>query len=457
MPADLLEIGELRHLHAVAPDLPAEPPGAERGALPVILDKADVMERRVDADGLQRAEIEILQIGRRGFDEHLILIVMLQSVGVLAIAPVGGPPRGLHIGRGPGARPQRAQRGGGVKGARAHLHVVGLQDGTAAPGPVGLKPQDDLLKAARFCSAVRHAMPPNATSLPRPGAGRGQSGFLGREPCRFTMHRRGILLNLNELMPQAGKLARNTAMRLITALCLVLFTAPMAALGQATTDPGRQVFIQIESQPTLAEARARAQAYARQLPDVNGFSVGRGWYGIALGPYRLEEAARVLDVYRREGRIARDSYIADTDDYGRRFWPAGRDRRARGRAGRPPTRARAPTPSKPYPSRNRPRPIRGARERAPPHPRRARRIAGGAPMGRVLSRPDRRGLRARHPRRHVRMAAGKRVRADRRADHAPARRAFAPVHRGARGAWLGGGARHPRRDRDRPAARRGGV
>ena len=41
--ADLLEIGELRHLHAVAPHLPAEPPGAERRALPVVLDEADVV------------------------------------------------------------------------------------------------------------------------------------------------------------------------------------------------------------------------------------------------------------------------------------------------------------------------------------------------------------------------------------------------------------------------------
>jgi hypothetical protein len=41
--ADLLEIGELRHLHAVAPHLPAEAPGAQRRALPVVLDEADVV------------------------------------------------------------------------------------------------------------------------------------------------------------------------------------------------------------------------------------------------------------------------------------------------------------------------------------------------------------------------------------------------------------------------------
>ena len=43
--ADLLEIGELRHLHAVEPDLPAEAPGAERRALPIVLDEADVVHR----------------------------------------------------------------------------------------------------------------------------------------------------------------------------------------------------------------------------------------------------------------------------------------------------------------------------------------------------------------------------------------------------------------------------
>ena len=57
---------------------------------------------------------------------------------------------------------------------------------------------------------------------------------------------------------------------------------------------------------------------------MNGFSLGRGWYAIALGPYRRDEAERVLQVYRREGVIARDSYIAETSDYQRQFWPIGR-------------------------------------------------------------------------------------------------------------------------------------
>ncbi|MDZ7709001.1 MAG: serine protease [Roseovarius sp.] len=112
-------------------------------------------------------------------------------------------------------------------------------------------------------------------------------------------------------------------MRLVSVVCFVLFVAPFAALAQDGAGSARDLWVQIEAQPTLAEARASARMYSRDLPDVNGFSVGRGWYGITLGPYTEQEAERVLDVYRREGVITRDSYIAPSSDYGQRFWPAG--------------------------------------------------------------------------------------------------------------------------------------
>ncbi|SHL19684.1 Putative peptidoglycan binding domain-containing protein [Roseovarius marisflavi] len=83
------------------------------------------------------------------------------------------------------------------------------------------------------------------------------------------------------------------------------------------------VWVQIEAQPSLAEAQASARRYGADLQDVNGFSLGRGWYGIALGPYRRDEAERVLQVYRNEGVIARDSYIAESSDFQRQFWPVG--------------------------------------------------------------------------------------------------------------------------------------
>jgi len=115
--------------------------------------------------------------------------------------------------------------------------------------------------------------------------------------------------------------------RLVLALIAAVLLSPTltqaqgAPLSDATGAP--LVWVQIEAQPSLAEAQQSARGYAGDLSDVNGFSLGRGWYAIALGPYRREEAERVLQVYRREGVIARDSYIAETSDYQRQFWPIG--------------------------------------------------------------------------------------------------------------------------------------
>lgn len=60
---------------------------------------------------------------------------------------------------------------------------------------------------------------------------------------------------------------------------VVMLASVVAASAQE--DP---VWIQIEAQPNLNAATERARAYAADLPDVNGFSLGGGWYGIALAP-----------------------------------------------------------------------------------------------------------------------------------------------------------------------------
>ena len=49
--ADLLEIRELRDLHAVQPDFPADSPGAQCRGFPVVLDEPHVMDARVDSNG----------------------------------------------------------------------------------------------------------------------------------------------------------------------------------------------------------------------------------------------------------------------------------------------------------------------------------------------------------------------------------------------------------------------
>jgi peptidoglycan hydrolase-like protein with peptidoglycan-binding domain len=83
------------------------------------------------------------------------------------------------------------------------------------------------------------------------------------------------------------------------------------------------VWIQIEAQPNLNIATRSARDYASTLEDVNGFSLGAGWYGIALGPYRRADAEIVLRAYRRDRVIPRDSYIESSDRFRQQFWPVG--------------------------------------------------------------------------------------------------------------------------------------
>jgi len=58
----LLEVCELRDLLPVQPDLPAQPPGAQRRLLPVIFHKADIVFTRIDADGLEGTQIDLLRV-----------------------------------------------------------------------------------------------------------------------------------------------------------------------------------------------------------------------------------------------------------------------------------------------------------------------------------------------------------------------------------------------------------
>jgi S1-C subfamily serine protease len=102
----------------------------------------------------------------------------------------------------------------------------------------------------------------------------------------------------------------------------VFFTVIFWVSGVMAQDQS-PVWVQIEAQPSLSKAQDRARDYGAVLPDVNGFSLGGGWYAIALGPYTAEDAREVLRVYRREGQIPRDSYIAYPANFRQQFWPIG--------------------------------------------------------------------------------------------------------------------------------------
>jgi S1-C subfamily serine protease len=91
----------------------------------------------------------------------------------------------------------------------------------------------------------------------------------------------------------------------------------------ATMSQAQESWIQIEAQPSLAEAEARARAYAGVFPNVAGFALGSGWYGIMVGPFTPQEAVRQLDLLTGERLIPRDSYIPEGGRLGQRFWPVG--------------------------------------------------------------------------------------------------------------------------------------
>lgn len=106
-----------------------------------------------------------------------------------------------------------------------------------------------------------------------------------------------------------------------------LVVAVFALNGAVTAQQADQeaVWVQIEAHPNLQVARNRAQDYAAQLADVNGFSLGGTWYGILLGPYLREDAQRVLQVYRADRLIPSDSFIAYSRNLDEQFWPEGSD------------------------------------------------------------------------------------------------------------------------------------
>ncbi|UYV38469.1 serine protease [Rhodobacteraceae bacterium D3-12] len=84
-------------------------------------------------------------------------------------------------------------------------------------------------------------------------------------------------------------------------------------------------WVQIEAHPNLNTTQTRIRAYGARLPDVNGFSLGGGWYAIVLGPYTRSDAERVLQVYRAEREIPSDSFLAFSSAFRQQFWPVGAD------------------------------------------------------------------------------------------------------------------------------------
>ena len=144
--AHLLEVGELRDLLPVEPDLPPETPGGDGGLFPVVLHKADVVLARVDAERLERLEIQFLRVARVGLEDYLKLGVLLEAVGVLAVTPVIGAHRRLDVRHVPRFGSEHAQEGGRVHRPCTDLGVVGLGNQASVRCPEVLEFEDDFLE-----------------------------------------------------------------------------------------------------------------------------------------------------------------------------------------------------------------------------------------------------------------------------------------------------------------------
>lgn len=113
-------------------------------------------------------------------------------------------------------------------------------------------------------------------------------------------------------------------------LAALTWLTGLTGLARAQGQPDDVVFVQLEAHPSLATAQTRARLFSEGLEDVNGFTLGGGWYGIAIGPYRRGDATQILQSFRASGRIPSDAYIAEARAYGNQFWPVGANVLGRG-------------------------------------------------------------------------------------------------------------------------------
>ncbi len=133
--------------------------------------------------------------------------------------------------------------------------------------------------------------------------------------------------------------------RIVFCIVVVLGVAVFGA-GTAQAQQDR-VWVQLEAHPDLQTAETRVRAYARVLPDVNGYRLRTGWYAIALGPYSETDGAAVLAQLRAQGAIPQDSYLSDREIYQQQFFPIGANTLAPTVTQDVPTITEAPTPVEP--------------------------------------------------------------------------------------------------------------
>ena len=207
-PRDLLEVGELRDLHAVAPALPAEPPGAERRALPVVLDEADVVQLRVDADRVERARD--------------------RAPGCPAATASGSPGTGSSAAAGSGSR-RSGRPSAGARAARRRRSRASAR-ARAASSPDGRCRRPP---PCRRAAGSRSPGPPSSAAASGSGPGTSVPGAYGRARRRTSCD------------SLRGQSARRT-----------LFAAPLEGQALAPRQVGRLQITKMSPSGGYRDARA---------------------------------------------------------------------------------------------------------------------------------------------------------------------------------------------------------
>ncbi len=100
-----------------------------------------------------------------------------------------------------------------------------------------------------------------------------------------------------------------------------------AGLGWAAPAAAQEsVWVQIEAQSTIDDAREMAREYSVFLEDesVYGYRLESGWYAVVIGPYPSRDDANDARLaLRSDNLIPPDSFATEGDAFDVRFWPAG--------------------------------------------------------------------------------------------------------------------------------------
>ncbi|MDK8872090.1 peptidoglycan-binding domain-containing protein [Paracoccus sp. SSJ] len=81
-------------------------------------------------------------------------------------------------------------------------------------------------------------------------------------------------------------------------------------LALATAAQAEDVVIRIEAKRGADAARATAEGWSAEFPDVVTFPLADGWVGIALGPMPREEAVPRLEQLKQERKVPGDSFLS---------------------------------------------------------------------------------------------------------------------------------------------------